>query len=138
MSNTGPFDLSKTPIHLGNAAGGKGAAVPLEGFAFDGPSFGAYIDQHCSPEEPHRMVFIEATPGNWGAWECHTDADEVVIVLEGQGEFIHEVDGVERRMPFQPGSTVINPKGVWHTADVTQPMRAVYITPIPGTEHRPR
>lgn len=138
MADTGPFDLSKTPIHLGNAVGGGGAAVAVENFRFDGPSFGAYIGKHCSDDEPHRMIFIEASPVNWGAWECHTKADEVVIVLEGRGEFIHEIDGAERRIPFEPGSTVINPQGVWHSADVKEAMKAIYITPIPGTEHRAR
>jgi hypothetical protein len=33
---------------------------------------------------------------------------------------------------------MINPAGVWHTADVEEPMKAIYITPCPGTQHRPR
>jgi hypothetical protein len=27
---------------------------------------------------------------------------------------------------------------VWHTANVRKPMRALYLTPCPGTQHRPR
>ena len=53
-------------------------------------------------------------------------------------EFIQQIDGEERRMPVGPGSTVLNPRGVWHTADVTEPLKAIYITPCPGTEHRAR
>jgi hypothetical protein len=37
-----------------------------------------------------------------------------------------------------PGSTLTNPAGVWHTADVEQPLKAIYITPCPGTRHRAR
>lgn len=132
---TGPFDLGVTPIHLGDGATG---AVPIEGFGFDGPSFGAYAEAHCKPGAPGRLAMIESSPTNWGAWECHTEGDEVVIVLEGRGTFIQQIDGSERRTPFEPGTTLINPKGVWHTADVEVPMKAIYLTPIPGTEHRPR
>ncbi len=138
MSGNGPFDLSKTPIHLGNEAGGSGAAVPIPDFGFDGPSFGAYIGKHCTPGAPGRLIMVESTPTDWPAWECHTEADEVVIILEGKGEFIQEVDGVEQRIPVETGSAVVNPKGVWHTADVIEPIRAIYITSCPGTESRPR
>jgi hypothetical protein len=33
---------------------------------------------------------------------------------------------------------MINPAGVWHTADVEEPVKAIYITPCPGTQHRAR
>lgn len=137
-AGTGPFDLAKTPIHVGSLAGTSEAAVPLEGFGFDGPSFGAYIDRHCKPGAPGRLVMVETTPTNWPAWECHTEGDEIVIVLEGKAEFIQEIAGEEVRTPVGPGSALINPVGVWHTADVQEPLKAVYITPCPGTESRPR
>lgn len=135
---SGPFDLARTPIHLDTAAAPGDNAVPVDGFAFDGESFERYIAEFCGRGSPGRLIMVESSPGNWGAWECHTEGDEIVIVLEGKAVFIQQVDGAERRMPVGPGSTVINPAGVWHTADVEQPMRAIYITPCPGTEHRPR
>jgi hypothetical protein len=61
-----------------------------------------------------------------------------VIVLEGKAEFIQQIEGKEHRTAVGPGSTMINPAGVWHTADVDKPLRAIYITPCPGTQHRPR
>ncbi len=128
-----PFDLSKTPIHFDGQN-----AWPVGDFTFDGASFQAYIEAFCAEGAPGRIIMVELTPTDWPAWECHTQGDEIVIVLEGRGEFIHEISGEERRMPFGPGCTFINPGGVWHTADVTEPMRAIYITPAPGTEHRPR
>lgn len=135
---TGPFDLSKTPIHLGSVVGADNPAVPQLDFKFDGPSFERYIAQHCKPGAPGRLIMVESTPTNWGAWECHTDGDEIVIILEGKGVFIQEIDGQMRRIPIGPGSTVINPAGVWHTADVEVPVKAIYITPCPETEHRVR
>lgn len=136
--STGPYDLSRSPIHLGSEVGAANPAVPLPDFGFDGPSFERYIAEHCAPGAPGRLVMVETTPTNWPAWECHTQGDEIVIVLEGKGELIQEIDGEERRTPVGPGSTMINPIGVWHTADVSEPMKAIYITPCPGTQHRER
>lgn len=135
---TGPFDLSKSPIHLDSRAGGSHSAVPLPGFGFDGPAFEDYIAKHCAPDAPGRLVMVEVSPVDWPMWECHREGDELVIVLEGKGVMIQEIDGQLRRTPVGPGSTMINPAGVWHTADVEVPIKAIYITPCPGTEHRPR
>ncbi len=135
---TGPFDLSQSPIHLSSRVGADNPAVPLHGFGFDGPAFEAYIAAHCTPADPGRLVMIETSPTDWPAWECHAEGDELVIVLAGEAEFIQEIDGRERRFSVKAGDTVINPAGVWHTANVRQPLQAIYITPCPGTEHRPR
>jgi uncharacterized cupin superfamily protein len=135
---TGPFDLSRTPIHLGSRVSADEPALPLPGFGFDGPSFEAYVRAHCAPGAPGRLVMIETTPQDWPAWECHREGDELVIVLEGEGELLQEIDGETWRSAFRPGSAFINPAGVWHTANVRTPMRAIYLTPCPGTQHRPR
>jgi len=136
--STGPFDLSKTPIHLGLGPGATPGAVTLEDFTFEGPSFEAYIEEHCKDGIGGRLIMVETTPANWPAWECHNAGDELVIVLSGRGEFIHEVDGAEHRIPVSAGHTVINPQGVWHTADIEESIQAIYITPISGTESRKR
>jgi hypothetical protein len=39
---------------------------------------------------------------------------------------------------LEPCQAMINPAGVWHTADVHEPVRFMTITPGQGTEHRPR
>ena len=135
---TGPFDLSTTPIHLGSRVDAENPAVPLHGFGFDGRAFESYIAEHCMPGAPGRLIMVESTPRNWGAWECHTEGDEIVIVLEGKAMFMQELGGQVVTKAVGPGSTMINPAGVWHTADVEEPMKAIYITPCPGTKHRPR
>jgi quercetin dioxygenase-like cupin family protein len=135
---TGPFDLSRTPIHLGSRVDAADPAVPLEGFGFDGPAFESYVARHCAPGAPGRLIMVGTTPRNWSAWECHPEGDEIVIVLEGRAVFMQDLDGQLVTAPVGPGSTMINPAGVWHTADVEAPMKAIYITPCPGTKHRPR
>lgn len=112
--------------------------MAIEGFGFDGASFAAYAAKHCTPDAPGRLIMVEKSPMDWKYWECHNGGDEVVIVIEGRGEFLQIVDGEERRFRFGPGSAVLNPRGVWHTANVSEAMKAVYITPIPGTEHKAR
>jgi mannose-6-phosphate isomerase-like protein (cupin superfamily) len=136
--DAGPLDLSSTPIHLESRPGSGNTAQAIANFGFDGPSFEAYIEKYCDTDAPGRLVMVETTPSDWRLWECHTKGDEVVIVLEGKALFIQEIDGEERGFEVGPGSTVINPAGVWHTANVEQPMKAIYITPCPGTQHRER
>ena len=130
------IDLSKSPIHLPTDS--KEAATVLADFGFDGPAFETYIETHCSDAAPGRIIMVESSAADWPTWECHPLGDEIVIVLSGAGEFIHETPDGEQRMPVQAGDTVLNPAGVWHTADVSEPITAVYITPAPGTDHKPR
>jgi uncharacterized cupin superfamily protein len=134
MSNTNAIDLEKCPIHIPDGVGQP--TVPIPGSGYDGPSFEAYVEAHCTNDAPGRLMMIETTPGDWPMWECHTDGDEIVFILEGAGDFIQDIDRTEVRTPIAAGVTLINRKDVWHTADVTSPMRAIYLTPCPGTEHK--
>lgn len=136
--STGPYDLGNTPIHLGSEVGADNPAVPLPGFGFDPPAFENEIAKYCKPGTPGRLIMVATTPTNWASWECHPQGDEIVIVLEGKGHFIQEIEGQQRRTPVGPGSAIINPAGVWHTSDVGEPIEAICVTPCPGTQHRPR
>ncbi|MEM9620366.1 MAG: cupin domain-containing protein [Pseudomonadota bacterium] len=136
--HNGPFDLSKTPIHIDSYGATQSTAVPLTEFHFESADFSRYIAEHCSETSPGRLVMIEQTDADWPAWECHQDGEELVIVLSGRGTLLQELPGGVQRLPFQAGDTLINPRGVWHTADVEEPMRAIYLTPCHGTEHRLR
>ena len=136
--DTGPFDLAKTPIHIATIETGDHPFTPLDWFSFDGQSFGRYVTEYCSESNPGRLVMVESMSADWPTWERHTQGDELVIILEGTGTFHQQSDDRLESRPFKAGDTFLNPKDVWHTADVTETMRAVYITPCPGTENRPR
>ncbi len=138
MASTGPIDLSKTPIHLPTINGGDHSFEPLGWFNFDGESFGRYVTEHCTDDAPGRLVMIETMLADWPTWERHTEGDELVIILEGAGTFYQQIGDECQSAPFKSGDTFVNPKGVWHTADVSEPMKAVYITPCPGTENKAR
>ena len=71
-------------------------------------------------------------------WERHPAGDEVVVQLGGRVVVIQDAAGGEQRLELGPGEALINPKGVWHTADVLEPGDSLFITPGRGTEHRPR
>ena len=138
MKEVTPIDLSKTPIHLESILGEAPGFTPLEWFSFDGASFGRYVEELCTASKPGRLVMIETMIADWPNWERHTEGDELVIILEGSGTFYQLSDDEQIGCPFKAGDTFLNPKGIWHTADVVEPMRAVYITPCPGTENKPR
>jgi len=62
----------------------------------------------------------------------------LVIVLSGKAELLQEIEGEARRVILGPKEAIINPQGVWHTANVIEPFLALFVTPGPGTNHRPR
>ena len=123
--------LLEVPIHL--AAESRAIAVP--DFAGD---FDAYVARHCSPEEPGRLVMSFHTEKDWAMWECHPEGDEIVILTSGKAEFFQDFNTMIKRVVVSAGEAIINPKGVPHTANVIEPFTAIYITPCPGTTHRPR
>ena len=49
-----------------------------------------------------------------------------------------EIDAEDRTAVLQTGEAIVNPPGVWHTADVDAPCTALFITAGVGTEIRPR
>ena len=51
---------------------------------------------------------------------------------------VQQQEGEEVHIPVQAGMAVVNPRNVWHTANVSQPLKALYITPCRGTEHKAR
>jgi hypothetical protein len=53
---------------------------------------------------------------------------------------IHQefADGAQATHAIEAGQYVINPPGVWHTADVAGSASALFITAGADTRHRPR
>jgi mannose-6-phosphate isomerase-like protein (cupin superfamily) len=88
--------------------------------------------------ESTEHVTGRAAQESWPTWERHPAGEEVVVLLSGRLDLIQRIDGSERRVPMRPGQAVINPVGVWHTADVYEPGDALFITPGEGSEHEPR
>jgi mannose-6-phosphate isomerase-like protein (cupin superfamily) len=128
-----PFDLTRTPLHLG-----LGATAVVEP-TFDGLAWYAdYAARHAADGRGGRLVTIHQFSEPWRSWEMHPVGAEVVVCLEGRLTLVQEIDGTERRVVLTPYQGAINPPGVWHTADVAEATTAIFITAGEGTQHRER
>lgn len=74
----------------------------------------------------------------WSMWERHPAGDELVMLLSGSVTLVLEESGNERTVQLEaPGSYVLIPRNVWHTARTSVPTTMLFLTPGAGTEHRP-
>lgn len=129
-----PFDLAATHIHLGLGA----RATPLPDFEWSPEYLAAYQERFAVDGDEGRLVMMGRNDASWTSWERHPAGEEVVVLLSGRVDLVQRIDGGERRVSLRPGEAVVNPPGVWHTADVHEPGDALFITPGRGTEHEPR
>jgi quercetin dioxygenase-like cupin family protein len=128
------IDITALPIHLGPG----GTAHAVEGFDWS-PERLAEYDRATRADGPDgRMVMMFEMKGEWSSWERHPAGAEVVIACTGTHRFVQELDDGEHVVELGPGEALINPPGVWHTADSGPGGWIVTITPGLGTEHRPR
>jgi mannose-6-phosphate isomerase-like protein (cupin superfamily) len=135
MSETrGAIDLTKTPLHLGLGS----RALSIEGFAWHPDVLAAYGAAVAEDGPEGRLVMIFDSSTSWDVWERHPAGAEVVICLSGRMTLISEIDGDHDHVEVGPCEAIVNPAGVWHTADVHEAGRFMTITPGLGTEHRPR
>ena len=74
----------------------------------------------------------------WDTWEMHPHGGELVLCTAGTLALHQESAGVAFSITLETGGAVVNPPGVWHTADVTGQATALFITAGLGTEIRPR
>ncbi len=128
-----PQSLERFPLHLG--LGAKAAPQP----EFTGMEwFAAYAERNAADGNEGRLVSQYSFSENWTSWERHPVGDEAVICIAGEITLIQELpDGIQK-VALRPGDYAVNPKGVWHTADVAGHATALFITAGMGTEHRPR
>lgn len=127
------FALTKFPIHLG--LGAKATAQP----AFSGMQwYAGYGQRNASDGLEGRLVSMHTFSTSWDVWEMHPKGEEVVVCVAGQITLHQEADGVLSKAVLNAGDAIINPAGVWHTADVENEATALFITAGTGTEHRPR
>lgn len=126
--------LSKYPVHLGVGA----RATEEPSFTGDVTWYSAYAARHAEDGIEGRLVSMHSFSEPWTVWEMHPTGHEVVVCTAGTLELIQENGAEEVRIRLEPGEYAINPPGVWHTADVSGSVTALFITAGAGTEHRPR
>ena len=128
------FDITTVPVHLGPG----GTARAVDGFDWSEERLGAYVRETAADGADGRLVMMTHMVGAWTTWERHPLGAEVIIACTGTHRFVQELDDGERVVEIGPGQALINPPGVWHTADSGDGGWIVSITAGLGTEHRPR
>ena len=134
MANTTAFSLRKRPAHLGLGA----RVLVQEPFTGTPAWYAAYGARTSADGNEGRLVSLHTFTKPWDSWEMHPSGEELVVCVAGRITLIQEVDGEAQRVTLNEGDAVINPAGVWHTADVEGLATALFITAGMGTEHRPR
>lgn len=134
MNGPDVFHLPSVPAHLGLGAT-VAAQEPFDGtFAW----YERYVARTTDDGVDGRLVSMVSFEASWTSWEMHPHGDELVVCTAGTLTLRQEVDGGVQTVVLQAGDAVINPPGVWHTADVDAPCTALFVTAGVGTEHRPR
>jgi len=132
--STDVFELAKFPIHLG--LGAKAEVQPE--FTGDMAWYMSYGERNAADGVEGRLVSMHTFREPWPTWEVHPKGHEVVICVSGRMTLHQERDGEVVTVTLEAGQAIINPPGVWHTADVDESATAVFITAGEGTENRPR
>lgn len=127
--------LDTNPLHLGTGA----TAIVQPDFTGGMDWYMAYGERHGDDGAEGRLVSMHCFHESWDSWEMHPAGDEVVVCVSGRMTLHQErADGTLVSAAISAGEFVINPPGVWHTADVEDSATALFITPGLGTEVRPR
>ena len=87
--------------------------------------------------ENGRLLSALPMGGDWTNWEMHPAGDEILFMLEGKATFLLDLSDGLREVALTAGRLLVIPKGVWHTARVSEPARLLAITAGQGTQHRP-
>ena len=132
---TTPTRLSDHPIHLG-----LGATAEVEAeFTGEIAWYAGYGERHAGDGADGRLVTVHQFDTDWDSWEMHPVGSEVVLCMVGSMTLHQEMPTGERHtVILDAGEYVFNDPGVWHTADVSGRVSALFITAGMGTEHRPR
>ena len=127
-------NLAQAFIHLGPTA----TAIPQPPFT-DSACYEAYGARHGSNGLDGQLVTQWEFTADWDSWEMHPHGEEVVICTAG-AITLHQqfADGSTASVTLLPGDYAINPRGCWHTTNVSGNATAVFITPGLGPEGRPR
>ena len=127
--------IEQHPLHLGLGA----AATPQPQFTGEMDWYMAYSARTAADGAEGRLVTTHTFTESWTSWEMHPAGDEVVLCLAGAMTLHQEFpDGHNVTVAVPAGEYVINPPGVWHTADIVGEATVLFITAGMGTEHRPR
>lgn len=130
MTNIGQIESDYVHLHAGETAevmpGGE-------------PFWQALTTGELPALAQGRLVTGYRFERDWTSWERHPHGEEFVCLLSGAVDLLLEhpasTETVELRTP---GSFLLVPAGIWHTATVHALSHMLFITPGRDTQHRPR
>lgn len=94
------------------------------------------LDANYNGFKNHSLIACHDFDADWGSWEMHPAGDELVVLMSGCATMVLMKDGVEAPVCLdEPGSYVVVPKGLWHTAKISEPTKMLFMTPGEGTLH---
>jgi mannose-6-phosphate isomerase-like protein (cupin superfamily) len=134
MTDGSSFRLADYPVHLGLGA----KVLPQAQFTGEPAWYQSYAERSAADGAEGRLVTVHRFTEPWDSWEVHPFGEELVLCTEGTITLHQEIDGLVRTVTIERGEAVINPPGVWHTADVTTAATVLFITAGMGSENRPR
>jgi quercetin dioxygenase-like cupin family protein len=134
MTDDHHFPLKQIPVHLGLGA----TVAPQPPFTGEMDWYQAYEERNVADGAEGRLVTMHTFTEPWDSWEVHPFGEELVVCTEGSITLCQEIDGEIRTATIRAGEAIINPRGVWHTADTAGPATALFVTAGMGTENRPR
>ena len=113
--------------------GGRAEAVAVS------PSFWEELAQGAFPQlDQGRLMSAFTFSESWTMWERHPAGDELVMLLSGAVSVVLDESGIEHAVELtEPGSYLLVPRSVWHTARTSVPTTLLFLTPGAATEHRP-
>ncbi|WP_156840730.1 cupin domain-containing protein [Novosphingobium aquimarinum] len=127
-------DIRQFPVHLG-----LGATTVAQPEFTGGAWYEAYAERHGADGAEGRLVAMHTFTSDWTTWEIHPEGEELVLCIAGQITILQELaEGQVHSETIGAGEYLVNPAGVWHTADVAERATVLFVTPGLGTENRER
>jgi oxalate decarboxylase/phosphoglucose isomerase-like protein (cupin superfamily) len=124
-------DIISTYIHFRDD--GRASEIPVSASFWEDVATGKH------PEiDRGRLMSAFTFSEPWQTWERHPAGEELVMLLSGAATLVlEEADGQRTISLSEPGSIVLVPQNVWHTAKTSVPTKMLFLTPGEGTENRP-
>ncbi|MDJ0832542.1 MAG: cupin domain-containing protein [Gammaproteobacteria bacterium] len=97
----------------------------------------ARLDKDYNGCKGHELISCYEFSQDWPTWEIHPHGDEIVILLSGKVRFVLQLEEGDKSIELvQPGSYVIVPRNIWHTAKTGVKTKMLFITPGEGTRNK--
>lgn len=126
--------LQDEPMHLGLNATTR-SLTKVTGMEW----YAQYAKDTASDGFEGRLVTMYTFEKSWDVWEMHPHGEEAVICTAGKVTLLQKMPDGIRKTVLKAGEYAVNPKGVWHSADVMdEPCTCLFITPGAETQNKAR